>query len=185
MQLHICRKIHIPKLLGLILLLITSMLFSSLYGFDSEDLDDSPLCSQSDNEPEIPAKQRELREKLVAEAIKYLGKPYRYGGTGPDNFDCSGFTRFIYNKYGINLPRSSKEQYEKGGKISVKNILPGDLIFFHGRRRNVISHVAMYIGDGRFIHSPSRGKRVSISTIKDEEYWGKRYAGAATFIGIE
>ena len=65
----------------------------------------------------------------------------------------------------------------------MKNILPGDLIFFHGRKRNVISHVAMYIGYGRFIHSPSRGKRVSISTIKDEEYWGKRYAGAATFIG--
>jgi cell wall-associated NlpC family hydrolase len=124
------------------------------------------------------------RERIIKTAKRYLGVRYRYGGTSPFGFDCSGFVMFVFKKNGITLPREARGQYYKGKKISISKAKPGDLVFFRvrsRRRRRRISHVGIYIGNHRFIHSPSRGKRVSITSMNNR-YWKRRYIGAVTFL---
>ena len=95
---------------------------------------------------------------LLAEAKTYLGLPYRYGGVSPKGFDCSGFVRFVFGSFGIDLSRSSGAQAKQGDPIALRDILPGDLLFFSTRgMRKGISHVGIYLGDGRFIHASSWG----------------------------
>jgi len=95
---------------------------------------------------------------LLAEAKTYLGLPYRYGGVSPKGFDCSGFVRFVFGSFGIDLSRSSGAQAKQGDPIALRDILPGDLLFFSTKgMRKGISHVGIYMGDGRFIHASSWG----------------------------
>lgn len=107
-------------------------------------------------------------------AKNYLGVPYKFGGSSPDGFDCSGYTGYVYKKSGYRLPRGAKDQYKKMYPIRVPK--PGDLVFFKtsGSR---ISHVGIYVGDYQFVHAPSTGKKVSFADIRIK-YWKKRYAGA-------
>jgi cell wall-associated NlpC family hydrolase len=124
------------------------------------------------------------RESIVCTAIKYLGVRYRYGGTSPFGFDCSGFVMFVFRKNGIILPRNAKGQFQNGTRISIQGAKPGDLVFFRiwsRRRSRSISHVGIYLGDHQFIHSPSRGKRISITSIRNP-YWRKRYIGTVSVL---
>ncbi|MBN1533398.1 MAG: C40 family peptidase [Spirochaetes bacterium] len=128
-----------------------------------------------------PQEPGSLRDRIVEGAKKHIGTRYRYGGTGGRGFDCSGFVARVYGEQGIRLPHSSKAQYECGEKIPLGRALPGDLVFFKIRGAR-ISHVGIYLGEGKFIHAPSRGKRVSIADMT-APYWDKRFAGAVTCIG--
>lgn len=95
---------------------------------------------------------------LLAKAKTYVGRPYRFGGSTPKGFDCSGFVRFVFGTVGIDLHRSSGDQAKQGDPIDVSKILPGDLLFFSTRgMRKGISHVAIYLGEGRFIHASNWG----------------------------
>ncbi|HEY6960658.1 MAG TPA: C40 family peptidase [Gaiellaceae bacterium] len=99
--------------------------------------------------------------RVVAFARRFIGVRYVYGGTSPrTGFDCSGFTRFVYLHFGIALPHYSGAQFELGRRVSRAGLRPGDLVFFDG-----LGHVGLYIGDGRFIHAPHSGTRVSIDTL--------------------
>ncbi len=118
---------------------------------------------------------------IVRTARKYLGVRYKYGGSSPHGFDCSGLVVYVYKKNGIQLPRSAKDQFRAGRKISRRTIKPGDLMFFRtGSSR--YSHVVIYAGKNRFIHAPSSGKTVSYDDLS-KPYWKKRYVGAVTFLG--
>ena len=113
-------------------------------------------------------------QKAVDMAMKHLGKPYRYGAAGPNAFDCSGFTSYIYKQLNIKLNRSAKDQSRNGVKVERKDLLPGDLLFFHTTRPG-ISHAGMYIGDGKFIHaSSSRTGKVIISPL-NSGYYNSRF----------
>lgn len=121
--------------------------------------------------------------KAEAEPLLYalglLGTPYRLGGTNPDEgVDCSGFVRHVYkNTAGIELPRSARQISDKGHKIDKEALKPGDLVFFNTLKKP-FSHVGIYAGDGKFVHSSSsRSKRVMLSDMQ-ESYWAKRYQGA-------
>ncbi|MBB3732051.1 C40 family peptidase [Nonomuraea dietziae] len=105
-------------------------------------------------------------------AKKQLGDPYRYGGTGPGSFDCSGLVQYAWSKAGIRIPRVTHSQYARiKKKVSWRSLKPGDLMFFRGK-----GHVGMYVGKGRMIHSPSSGKTVRIEKISG---WRKSsFAGA-------
>ena len=118
------------------------------------------------------------RIKIVQTAKHYLGVRYRFGGTTPYGFDCSGFVRFVYRKNGIVLPHGASEQYFLGKRIHLRTARPGDLVFFRTRRKR-ISHVGIYLGNYRFIHSPSKGKEVTITDM-NMIYWRQRYIGAVT-----
>lgn len=113
---------------------------------------------------------------LIAEAKKLIGTPYRYGGTTPRGFDCSGFVYYTHKKIGITLPRSSKLMYQKGKNVYKSGLKPGDLVFFNtSKSRKGVSHVAIYIGGNRIIHAVSKG--VKIDNLNNS-YWKKRYVGA-------
>lgn len=118
-----------------------------------------------------------VNNKVVNYAYSFLGKPYVYGASGPNAFDCSGFTKFIYNYFSKELPRTSEAQYNSGKKIDRKDIQTGDLVFFNTDSN--FGHVGIYIGDGDFIHASS-SKGVTISSLNDG-YYNDKYAGAVRY----
>jgi peptidoglycan DL-endopeptidase CwlO len=98
------------------------------------------------------------QSRIVKYARHFLGVRYSYGGTSPrSGFDCSGFTRFVYAHFGIDLPHYSGAQFQLGRRVSRGGLRPGDLVFFRG-----LGHVGIYVGGGRFIHAPHTGARVEI-----------------------
>jgi len=104
----------------------------------------------------------------VRTAYAQLGDPYRWGGTGPDSFDCSGLTAFAWRAAGVSLPHSSSAQYSSGRHVSRSELSPGDLVFFY----SPISHVGIYIGGGRMIDAPYPGLSVHITSISSMPYSG-------------
>ncbi|MCD6662100.1 MAG: C40 family peptidase [Comamonas sp.] len=120
---------------------------------------------------------------LVSTAMGFLGVPYRRGGTSAETgFDCSGFVRNIFEQTrGLVLPRKAADQARSTEKIDKKDLQPGDLVFFNTMRRT-FSHVGIYIGDGKFIHSPRSGLRVRVEDMQ-ESYWKKRFNGARRVVG--
>lgn len=125
---------------------------------------------------------RHLREKLVETAKGFLGLPYQWGGTrAKEGFDCSGLTMAVYRLNGLDLPRTSREQFGAGTAISRNTLTKGDLVFFAPSASQKISHVGVYAGSGRFIHAPGRGKTVRISSLKSP-YYQNSFAGARTYL---
>lgn len=121
----------------------------------------------------------DLRKALLAAAMSLRDTRYVRGGRDPSTgFDCSGFVRYVFaHAIGLQLPNNSAAQFLAGIRVKRADIKPGDLVFFHTGGRHRISHVGIYISDGRFIHSPATGKSVEISSL-DDGYWAKRFAGA-------
>lgn len=108
-----------------------------------------------------------------------VGAPYRYGGATPDGFDCSGLVYYSYGQVGIRVPRTSTDQYRRARPVRMAELRAGDLLFFNVSPRKV-SHVGIYVGQGRFIHAPSSGKRVSTTALASP-YWRERLVGAGRF----
>ncbi|MCU1728250.1 C40 family peptidase [Pseudomonas sp. 7P_10.2_Bac1] len=116
---------------------------------------------------------------VLSRAVNVLGTPYRWGGSSPSKgFDCSGLVKYAFNDVkAVNLPRSSSEMASgHGQKVDRKDLKPGDLLFFNIKSRTV-NHVAIYLGNDRFIHAPRRGKSVTIDTLK-KPYWQSHYVVA-------
>lgn len=115
---------------------------------------------------------------LVVTAMGFLGVPYKRGGTTAESgFDCSGFVRAIYqNTIGLVLPRRANEQAAATEKIDKKDLRPGDLVFFNTMKR-AFSHVGIYVGEGKFIHSPKPGAQVRVEDM-GQNYWQRRFDGA-------
>lgn len=111
-------------------------------------------------------------------ALSLADTPYQYGGNSRENgFDCSGFVQFVYlNTLGLHLPRTSAEMSRMGMHLDRSRLQPGDLVFFNTSRQ-AYSHVGIYVGDGRFVHSPNIGKRIHVASLSDN-YWQQRYDGA-------
>ena len=128
-----------------------------------------------------PISSPRLRARLVETAQSYMGVPYLFGGTTPRGFDCSGLTEAVYRLNGLALPRSSEAQYEAGRSVRLRNALPGDLVFFATRRGHHVSHVALYLGHGRFIHAPREGEEIREDRLA-EPYFEKTFVGARTYL---
>jgi hypothetical protein len=123
-----------------------------------------------------------LRDKLVATAESFIGVEYSWGGTSRDDgFDCSGLTMAVYRLNGLNLPRSSKEQYEVGTSIDRGQLKKGDLVFFVTSQRQKISHVGIYVGEKAFIHAPGKDKEIRKESL-DDTYFRNRFVGACTYL---
>lgn len=111
-----------------------------------------------------------LGVRAVAYAKRFLGVPYQWGGSSPGGFDCSGLVRYVYQRFGVDLPHSSYADFNLGRRVGRWGLKPGDLVFFSG-----LGHVGMYVGRGRFIHAPHTGTSVQISPLNQ---WGGSYVGA-------
>lgn len=147
------------------------------------------LCASgsawSAEEPEAPSALDEVFESftnrasdLVMQAMGFLGINYKFGGNSVESgLDCSGFVRLVFKEaWGSNLPRTSAEISRVGTPVDTKDLQPGDLVFYNTLRRS-FSHVGIYLGDNKFIHSPSSGGQVRVESMT-VDYWRKRFNGA-------
>lgn len=142
-------------------------------------VDTSAFAATAKPAAKVSAKTEAKTDSIVKTAEKYLKTPYKFGGDSPKGFDCSGFTKFVYEKNGSKLPRTADIQYKQGKSVERSKLKPGDLVFFTTYEPGP-SHVGIYYGNGKFIHaSSSRG--VMFSRL-DETYWKPRYLGARRII---
>ncbi len=122
------------------------------------------------------------KSKLEKTVEPLIGISYRYGGTTTKGFDCSGFVRYVFKQFDIELPRSSSDMIKLGQKVTKNELRPGDLVFFNTSGKGV-SHVGIYMGDNKFVHS-STSKGV-VYTDLDSEYYAKRYVGARRILDAQ
>lgn len=116
---------------------------------------------------------------LVDTASQYLGTPYVWGGTTPKGFDCSGLVQYVYKQNGVNIPRTSQQQFKSGTPVDANNLQAGDLVFFKGSQGTTTEpgHVGMYIDNGQYIQAPKTGDVVKVSNLADR----KDYVGARRY----
>ena len=119
---------------------------------------------------------------LIQTAMDFLGVPYRNGGSDPSGFDCSGLVQWVFARHGTMLPRETKDQYRVGRGVDLRDVQPGDLIFFETVSRGA-SHVGIVIGEGRFIHAPNSNGVVRVEPYT-ANYWIRRYVGARRVINV-
>jgi cell wall-associated NlpC family hydrolase len=123
-----------------------------------------------------------LRDELAKTAQSFLGVPYLWGGTSAETgFDCSGLTMTVYQLNGLNLPRSSRDQFEAGTPIDRDELQKGDLLFFATSTPGKVTHVGVYLGGGEFIHAPGRGKTICKDSLS-KSFFQKHYIGARTYL---
>ncbi len=123
-----------------------------------------------------------FRDKLVDTAQTYIGLPYRWGActiNGPN--DCSGLVVTVYELNGLDVPRTSREQYQSGTPIEKQELEKGDLVFFSTKNPGHVSHVGIYIGNDRFIHASSTGKAIREGSLSNE-YYSNHFYGACTYL---
>lgn len=171
--------------------LVATALALALPAHAAPDADDDPLLPLLRERGLLPAmvvqntqdlvqQVRDTAADLVLSAMNFLGVPYRRGGNSPEQgFDCSGFTRHIFqHTAGLVLPHRAEQQATQPGLEHVPRdqLEPGDLVFFNTMRR-AFSHVGIYIGDGKFIHAPRSGAQVRVEDMT-QTYWTRRYNGA-------
>jgi hypothetical protein len=130
-----------------------------------------PLSWMKDNE--------DLSEtnKIESDAKKFLGKRYVWAANGPDCFDCSGFTRYIYRQHGLYIPRYSGNQAKVGIKVAYSELKKGDLVFFDTQKHKTgkVNHVGIYLDKGKFIHASSGNKKVVITNFNEKRYYKNRF----------
>lgn len=139
---------------------------------------------QDDQTPAKPAPSRSDEHDMgyiaARTAERFVGIPYQWGGnTVVDGLDCSGFAKAVYNLCGVNIPRTSREQFKAGNPVSRADLKDGDLVFF-GSSEAHINHVGIYIGNGKFVHAPRRGEEIRTASI-EESYFERRFMGARRY----
>jgi cell wall-associated NlpC family hydrolase len=123
-----------------------------------------------------------LRKEIVRTANQYIGIRYRWGGQSSDTgFDCSGLTMVVYRLNGLELPRSSRQQWKSGRPVNPDQLSKADLVFFATTSSGRVSHVGIYIGNDKFLHAPSSGRKIRISSMSNK-YYKSRYLGARTYM---
>ena len=141
-------------------------------------VEDSDQVSKPD--PDDNAATNPEGNAIVAAALQYVGYPYVYGTAGPETFDCSGFTSYIYKQFGVTLNRSSKDQVNNGVAVSKSNLQQGDLVFF-STNGVYPTHVGIYIGDGNIVHASTAKDGVKISSL-DTSYYTTNYFAARRIV---
>jgi len=143
--------------------------------------DESTTSKPVTKPPATKPGERDLGYIAARTAERFVGIPYQWGGTTVvDGMDCSGFTKAVYNLCGVNIPRTSREQYKAGNPVSKSELRDGDLVFF-GASESSITHVGIYVGNGKFVHAPKRGEDIKTASV-DESYFERRFVGARRYI---
>jgi cell wall-associated NlpC family hydrolase len=127
----------------------------------------------------LPSRGEQWMDELLALSRRYLGVRYRWGGTTPSGFDCSGFMYYVFGRLGVTLPRTTFSMFDGGAPVPREDLQSGDLVFFETVSPGP-SHAGIYLGDGRFIHASSGAGRVLITSM-DDAYYAPRYLGARRF----
>lgn len=147
--------------------------YKNLTGYVSSSYLSSKKTSSTSSATTSNSSQSTSSSKVISYAKKFLGKPYVWGAQGPNGFDCSGFTYYVYkNSAGKTLPRTSSAQSKYGTYVSKSNLKPGDLLFFDtvGANNGVVTHCGIYIGNNQFIHAASGQGKVVINNLNSSYY---------------
>jgi len=136
------------------------------------------------NEGKTPRDRRDSGRDMGAIAARtaerFVGIPYQWGGDNVvEGMDCSGFVRAVYNLCGVNIPRTTREQFRTGDSVGRESLRDGDLVFF-GSSEDAINHVGIYVGNNRFVHAPRRGDEIKFSSL-DETYFNRNFIGARRY----
>ncbi len=132
--------------------------------------------------PQIAALDGDLRSELVQTARNFIGIPYKWGGDSQrEGFDCSGLTMTVYQLNGLDLPRTSRQQWQTGTAVRRRELARGDLVFFATSGGKRVSHVGIYVGKNRFIHAPGRGKYIRVASLSSG-YYRKRFLGGRRYL---
>ena len=175
-----------------IVLVISCMSAATLAYANEEYLSAYPLQDSETRNPSTPTPEKSLlsryttnAQELVVRALSQIGVNYHRGGESPESgFDCSGFVRYVFREsLGHSLPRTAFDISRLGEKITRDALEPGDLVFFNTRKKG-FSHVGIYLGDDRFVHSPASGGEVRVEDIR-MNYWLKRFNGARRIASSE
>ncbi|MCU0561327.1 MAG: NlpC/P60 family protein [Desulfobacterales bacterium] len=127
------------------------------------------------------AGEAQLRAEIIRTAERFIGVPYQWGGESTvSGFDCSGLTMVVYQLNGLDLPRTSREQWAAGNPVDERNLSKGDLVFFATRGGRNVSHVGIYLGDDRFLHAPRRGNAIQVASLAGD-YYRTRYLGGRSY----
>ncbi|HEX9893100.1 MAG TPA: C40 family peptidase, partial [Gemmatimonadales bacterium] len=146
-----------------------------------------PEPTPSDSAPPLSAHRPSARppvrpSAVVQTAVEVMGSPYLWGGSGANGFDCSGLIQYAYGRHGVLLPRRSQDQAKAGLLVprDLADLLPGDILTFSATPGGPVTHVGLYLGDRRFIHSASDGVRLSLLSPEDPNgrHWWARWVGA-------
>jgi cell wall-associated NlpC family hydrolase len=186
---HLSKRLPIACFLGSVLVLASAPSFGAEEGNtpdistlsqvspagESVDTAAQTLAAQS---PTVPSSVRDRAASLVENALGFIGVKYRRGGNAPETgFDCSGLVHYVFHDaWGLDLPRRAEQISHIGERIGKDQLKPGDLVFYSTLKKTV-SHVGIYLGDGQFIHAPSRGEEVRVEDM-NQPYWIKRFSGA-------
>jgi len=152
--------------------------YTSTYSYHPYNQNHS-YTPQVHNQPINYRFQNSINEKIEQTAKSMLGIGYKYGANGPYLYDCSSFTKHVFLRQGIKIPRVSRNQAKVGKFVSWNQLQKGDLIFFDSKKSSMVSHVGIYLNNGEFIHASSSKKRVTISSLNSKYYkdhfkWGRR-----------
>lgn len=173
------KKIISHFMLCLMLVLATSSCATAdtIAGNEAMPTDEQAALS-AHAEGEVPEKWSARASEVLMNALSLSGIRYQYGGSSPDTgFDCSGFVRYVFKQASsLSLPRSALAMSQLGKSVRKNDLQPGDLVFFN-TLKSAFSHVGIYVGNNRFIHSPRSGGVVRVENL-EADYWAKRYNGA-------
>lgn len=170
--------IFIFSLLGLPVLATAAEIPPEMLADNERGSGGAEAVEQAPTNPLIPF------DDMVVVALSLIGTPYKYGGNSPEvGFDCSGLVRYILGLSStLKLPRTSHEMYQMAGpEVAMDKLVAGDLLFFRVGKTKRINHVAVYIGEGRFVHAPSTGNLVRVDVL-GRNYWQKYLIGAKRVI---
>lgn len=127
------------------------------------------LAACGSNPPATESVKRlTVGERAAAVALDQVGVPYRYGGSTPNGFDCSGLVQYSYTQAGVHVPRTTRQLWSSASTVSRNDLRAGDLLFFNVEGK--MSHVGMYLGERRFVHAPQSGRTVSVASLDSPFY---------------
>jgi cell wall-associated NlpC family hydrolase len=156
------------------------LILLTIYSFSiSVNAQEFDFFENLEYEESMTLQEFELYQRIYIEKIAkmHLGTKYVWGGNGGKGYDCSGFTKEVFEQNGIEIPRNSWKQAKVGKRISKKNLKKGDLIFFNSKKQKRVNHVGIYLGNGKFIHASRFHRKIVISPLREyTRYfkWGRR-----------
>ena len=169
-----------PQFACMMRTIITAMLAFAISGCaGNASLHSDAASSRGDDSARIVTTPH-TGTRIAGQALAMVGAPYRYGGASPNTgFDCSGLVYYAFQESGISVPRTSREQYRSARKIALRDALEGDILFFEDEEK--LSHIGIYLGDGRFVHAPASGRSVSVADL-DSAYYQRHLIGVGRLL---
>jgi cell wall-associated NlpC family hydrolase len=169
---------------GVALAVVLAALHAPLVSAAPRDAHRSLAGAAGDSMAAAASRLMESTRGVALFALSLVGIEYRYGGDTPGaGLDCSGLIRYVFGQLtGVTLPRTAQEQARLGRRVTLRDLAPGDLVFFNTRHAPN-SHVGIYLGDDRFVHAPSQGGEVTVETLS-ARYWRARYDGARRLAAV-